>query len=116
MRAAIAAALNFVETIGLDAIADRCRYLSDYLKAGLAEMRGVTLLSGARELSAPGSTIFEKRGVDALTAVPAFEEEAQTHIDEHQRDGHNAIRVSTHIYNTTAEIDRVLAVLSERGD
>ncbi len=48
--------------------------------------------------------------------MPAFEEEAQTHIDEHQRDGHNAIRVSTHIYNTTAEIDRVLAVLSERGD
>ena len=35
------------------------------------------------------------------------------HIDEHQRDGHNAIRVSTHIYNTTDEIDRLARALED---
>ena len=29
----------------------------------------------------------------------------------HQRDGHNAIRISTHVYNTTAEIERVAETL-----
>jgi selenocysteine lyase/cysteine desulfurase len=112
VRAAIATALDFVTGIGLDAIERRCRYLSDYLRSGLAEIPGVTLLSGPPELSAPGSTIFEKRGVDAVAAVPAFEAKARAHIDEHQRDGHNAIRVSTHVYNTTGEIDRFLRVLA----
>ena len=50
-------------------------------------------------------------GLDAVQAVSLLAERAQIHIDEHQRDGHNAIRVSTHIYNTTAEIDRLTEVL-----
>ena len=36
-----------------------------------------------------------------------------THIDEHVRDGHNAIRVSTHIYNTKKQIDQLLEALSK---
>ena len=60
-------------------------------------MPGVTLLSGARDRSAPGSTIFEKEGLDAVAAVEAIETLAAAHIDEHQRDGHNAIR-SLHPY------------------
>ncbi len=47
-----------------------------------------------------------------MEAVPWLEEVAGTHIDEHQRDGHNAIRVSTHVYNTTGEIDRLLDAVS----
>jgi len=108
LRAAVATALDFTNTLGLERIERRCRYLSDYLKAGLAEMEGVTVLSGTNEVSSPGGTIFEKAGLDALAAVPIMEERIRTHIDEHQRDGHNAIRISTHVYNTTGEIDRLL--------
>ena len=111
LRAAIATALDFAEALGVDRIEGRCRYLSDYLKAGLARIDGVTLLSGTAETSSPGGTIFEKAGLDALAAVPLMEEVASTHIDEHQRDGHNAIRISTHVYNTTSEIDRLLGAL-----
>ncbi len=76
-------------------------------------MSGVELLSGASpDINAPGSTIFEKQGLDAMASVPLLERTARTHIDEHQRDGHNAIRVSTHIYNTRAEIDRLLDALA----
>ena len=75
-------------------------------------MAGTTLLSGSSpRTSCPGSTIFEIEGVDPLEAVPTVAERASIHIDEHQRDGHNAIRVSTHVYNTTDEIDRLVVAL-----
>ena len=112
VRAAIGAAVDFVSALGLDAVEARCRFLSDHLKARLANLPGVTLLSGARERSAPGSTIFEKEGLDAVAAVGLIETLASAHIDEHQRDGHNAIRVSTHIYNSTAEVDRFVEALA----
>ena len=113
VRAAIGTALKFVNTLGLKNIEKRCRTLSDYLKAGLADIKGVKLLSSpAEETSAPGSTIFEKEGLDAMAFVPLMEERIKTHIDEHQRDGHNAIRISTHVYNTMTEIDRLLEAVA----
>jgi L-cysteine/cystine lyase len=113
VQAAIGAALDFVNTLGLDRIEARCRYLSDYLKGRLAELPDVELLSGERARSAPGSTIFDHKRLDAMASVPLMEEVARTHIDEHQRDGHDAIRVSTHVYNTTAEIDRLIDALAQ---
>ena len=109
VRAAIATALEFVGTLGLEAVGKRTRYLSDYLKERLATISGVRLLSGATpETCCPGSTIFEMDGVDAVEAVDLIAEAVRTHVDEHQRDGHNAIRISTHIYNTRSEIDRLI--------
>ena len=111
-RAALAATLDFMEAVGIENVAARTRHLSDYLKSRLAPLPGVTVLSGPTPAtSCPGSTIFELQGVDALAAVPLVEERARIHIDEHQRDGHNAIRISTHVYNTTAEIDRAVETL-----
>lgn len=112
VRAGIGAALQFAETLGLDNVERRTRYLSDYLKDRLSRVAGTTLLSGSSPgTSCPGSTIFEIEGVDPLAAVPTVAEGASIHIDEHQRDGHNAIRVSTHVYNTTDEIDRLVVAL-----
>ena len=113
-RAALAATLDFMEAVGIENVAARTRHLSNQLKSRLASLPGVTMLSGPTPAtSCPGSTIFELEGVDALAAVPLVEERARIHIDEHQRDGHNAIRISTHVYNTAAEIDRVVEALQE---
>ena len=109
VRAGINSALNFINKIGMKNIERRCRYLSDYLKEGLKKINGITLLSGkSPNLSAPGSTIFEKKQLDAIASVDLFEKRIKFHIDEHQRDGHNAIRISTHIYNSTDEVDALL--------
>ena len=108
----LAASLDFMEAVGIENVAARTRHLSDQLKSRLASLSGVTLLSGPTPAtSCPGSTIFELEGVNAIAAVPLVEERAKIHIDEHQRDGHNAIRISTHVYNTSGEIDRVVKTL-----
>ncbi len=113
VRAAIGTALDYINAIGLLKIEKRCRSLSNYLKAGLSKIDSITILSSPNDhLSAPGSTIFEKKGLDAYESVPMMEKLISTHIDEHVRDGHNAIRVSTHIYNTKQQIDRLLEALS----
>lgn len=114
VRAALAASLAFVEQVGIDRVEARTRFLSDYLKERLVRMPGARLVSGAtRETSGPASTIFELEGVDAVASVPIIAERASIHIDEHRRDGHEAIRVSTHVYNTTAEIDRLVQALAD---
>ena len=110
VRAGVGAALAFIESIGIERIEARCRYLSDHLKERLSIEDGVTLLSGYRDQSAPGSTIFEVAGVDALVAVDQLAS-FNVHIDEHQRDGHNAIRISTHFYNNTEQIDIAVDLL-----
>ena len=113
VRAAIGTALDYINSIGLLKIEKRCRSLSNFLKAGLSLIDSITILSSPKDhLSAPGSTIFEKKGLDAFESVPMMENLISTHIDEHVRDGHNAIRVSTHIYNTKQQIDRLLEALS----
>ena len=113
VRAAIDTALGFIRRIGIESIAARNRHLSDYLKARLAELDGVRIVSGAtRETSAPGSTIFEIDGVDPIAAVATLDAR-KLYIDEHVRDGHRALRVSTHFYNTIEEIDSVVAALRE---
>ena len=113
VRSAIGTALDYINSIGLLKIEKRCRSLSNYLKAGLSQIDSITILSSPKDhLSAPGSTIFEKKGLDAFESVPMMENLISTHIDEHVRDGHNAIRVSTHIYNTKQQIDRLLEALS----
>ena len=113
VRTGIGSALNFINKIGIKNIERRCRSLSNYLKNGLKKIDGVTLLSGKTpNLSAPGSTIFEKKNLDAVDSVTLFEKRIKYHIDEHQRDGHNAIRISTHFYNSKEQIDLLLNELS----
>ncbi len=112
LKAAVGTARSFVNRIGIDAVEARTRFLSNYLKTRLTEIFRIQILSGSTtSTSAPGSTIFEMEGVDALESVPAMVDAANIHIDEHQRDGHNAIRISTHYYNSTDDIDRLISIL-----
>ena len=112
LKAALATAVDFIEKIGINTIAARNRFLSDHLKAQLRAWPAAKILSGATsELSAPGSTIFEIGSTDAEAVVQRLAAHQNIHIDEHKRNGHNALRVSTHFYNTTQELDLVLEAL-----
>ncbi len=113
IRASIGAALELINTIGMPRIEERNRMLSDHLKAELLETPRVHLVSSTSpQVSSPGMTMFEVEGRGGLEMRARFEEH-NIGVDEHVRDGHDAVRVSTHFYNTIAEIDRTIRVLKE---
>ena len=114
IRAAIKTALNFLESIGMDAIYARDRMLSDYLKKQLMEMPGISLgTSKDHSLSSPGITSFGVEGWDTGLLQGILKGKAGIIVSRDQRRYHNLIRVSTHFYNTPAEIDRLIEVLKD---
>ena len=71
------------------------------------------LTSPSHDISSPGSTIFDFEGINASRWRGPMEEEAKLHVDDHDRDGHQGLRISTHYYVTTAEIDQCVDKLKE---
>ena len=114
IRAAIKTALNFMNSIGMDAIYARDRMLSDYLKERLLELPGISLgTSTDHALSSPGITSFGVEGWDSNLLRGILQGKAGIVLSRDQRRTHDLVRVSTHFYNTPAEIDRLIEVLKE---
>ncbi len=114
VRAALGTALDFLNRIGIGNIENRLRMLSDYLRQALLDVPRLKLLtSRAHDISSPGSTIFEFEGINAARWRGPMEAESFLHVDDHDRDGHQGLRISTHYYVTTDEIDRCVDKLRE---
>ncbi|MYA76162.1 MAG: aminotransferase class V-fold PLP-dependent enzyme [Gemmatimonadetes bacterium] len=114
IRAAIKPALDFLNSIGMDAIYARDRMLSDYLKERLMEMPGISLgTSTEHALSSPGITSFGVEGWDTSLLRGILRGKAGIVVSRDQRRSHDMIRVSTRFYNTPAEVDRLLEVMKE---
>jgi len=64
-----------------------------------------------RSFLTAGITGISWGGLAACEMPPILARRSSIHIDEHCRDGHNAIRISTHFYNTTEEVDRLMNAL-----
>ncbi len=112
-RASIGDAVAFLRNIGLERIGARNRQLSDYLKERLASLPRVRLISSrSPRLSSPGITIFEVPGHRGMELRAGFQERG-IGVDDHVRDGHDAVRIATHFFNTQVEIDRALSALQE---
>jgi len=112
VRVAVGSAAAFIEEIGIDNIEARNRFLSTYLRDQLGKIKRVRLLgSPSSPVCSPGITLFEPEGIPATELQATILDQFRINVDEHVRNGHNAIRVSTHFYNTRAEIDRLTRVL-----
>lgn len=112
VRAAIAPTMTFLNRIGLDHIYNHNRMLSDYLKAGLGEIPGVTLATSASsELSGPGITSFQIAGWKAYQVKNLLETEYGIMLSTDSTDGNDLIRVSTHLYNNREDVDRLLTAM-----
>ncbi|MBM3265624.1 MAG: aminotransferase class V-fold PLP-dependent enzyme [candidate division Zixibacteria bacterium] len=111
VRAALGTALDFLNRIGIANIEMRLRMLSGYLRERLRGISRVRLLSPiSHTLSSPGATLFEIDGIPGSSLVGPFFD-AGLHVDDHTRDGHDGMRISTHYYNTLEEIDRCVDML-----
>jgi selenocysteine lyase/cysteine desulfurase len=109
----LAEAMRLQERIGRDRIASRGRELAGLIRAGLAKLPGVEILtpssveaSGAmvtfRTRQVPQDRLFERLLKDhAIRCRPVTEQKL------------NALRVSTHVFNTRAECDALVTHVGE---
>lgn len=121
---AFAAAVNYLSETGMDRIHARESVLADQLMHGLAKLPGIRVLGPAAGEPRAGLVAFEVDGVHAHD-VGQFLDAAGIAVRVghhcaqplHRRLGLRAsTRVSTYLYNTSAEIDAFLnAVAGVRG-
>ena len=112
LRLAAGSALQFVAQIGIRNIEARARMLSDALMSKLTGVPRLKMISpSSRDTCSPAITLFEVEGLNAVEGQALIQKKYRITVDEHTRDGHNALRVSTHFYNTRREIDQLIAAL-----
>ena len=110
--AAIRTAIDFMNSIGMEEVALRGSYLSNYLKSKLAAIPGVTILSpyvelGSDEALHSSITTYSVEGVSAEELYSYLLNNYNLRCRIVTEDGLNALRVSTHIFNFPADCDLV---------
>jgi selenocysteine lyase/cysteine desulfurase len=107
LRAGLGAAVRFLQRIGMQNVWARDRALSGRLYDGLREIPGVTVLSPADESMRGAMITLAHRDIPHL--------KLQEHLNTFNlrtrsvnEGGLAALRISTHIYNSPEEVDRVL--------
>jgi len=107
LRVGLGAAVGFVQRIGLARVWERDRFLSGRLYRGLREIPGVTILSPEQnEMRSAMITLSHRDVSHTVLQEHLTARKMRTRIVT--EGGLSALRISTHIYNTPAEVDRVL--------
>jgi selenocysteine lyase/cysteine desulfurase len=102
------AAAQFFEAIGIDRAEARVLELRDRLAAGLREIPDVTVVSSDARDVASGMVSFELAGVESATLQGHLARTANIRTRVIGEYGYGWMRLSTHIYNLPAEVDRAL--------
>jgi len=119
-RLGLGAAVDYALAIGVDEIEQRCRLLSQRLRAGLSSIAGLALRDLGRNPSAIVS--FTIAGIDARDVVKHADEAritigasdpASTRIDAEKRRLPGLVRASPHYYNTEAEVDQLIGLCTK---
>ena len=112
------AAIDYALACGIDAIADRIDALASRLRAGLAEVPGVTVrdrgsvqsgIVTIRVDDAAGVVAgLRARGINTSLSTPDY-----SRIDFGRDQATGLVRISPHAYNTEDEVDRAIAAIAE---
>jgi cysteine desulfurase/selenocysteine lyase len=111
--AGLLAAVEFIDTIGMDRIEGRIRYLRSALQSGLGEIEGLTLATPALEELATGMVSFRMEGVSSLDLQAHLARTANVRTRVISEYGYDTMRLSTHVYNRPSDLVRVLELLDE---
>ncbi|WP_407189737.1 aminotransferase class V-fold PLP-dependent enzyme [Bradyrhizobium centrosematis] len=119
-RLGLGAAVDYALEIGIAPIEQRCRLLAGRLRSGLAALPGVTIRDLGR---APGAIVsFTMNGHEAAAIVASAaaagitigaSDPSSTRIDAELRSLPHVVRASPHYYNREAEVDRLIAHLTD---
>jgi len=105
--ATVLAALDWFDELGWAGIEARTKMLSDYLKSGLSQIKGVRLLTPVEWERSSGLTTFSAGDFDHKELLETLQRDWK--VWPRTLDGDRSIRVSTAFFNTTDEIDRLVA-------
>jgi isopenicillin-N epimerase len=111
--AGLLAALELFHALGMSRVEARVRYLRGLLEQGLRSIPGVRLASPMAERLSGGIASFSVDGVESLALQRHLSEVANVRTRVIGEYGYGWMRLSTHVYNTPAEIERVLELLSD---
>jgi selenocysteine lyase/cysteine desulfurase len=101
------AAIDFHETIGLDRIEERCRQLRRRVRSGLEQVEGLRILTPTSEELTAGIVTVSLVDGDYREVRRILHEEHDI-VLKNGRPEYDAIRISTHIFNSEADVDRML--------
>ena len=106
LQAGMLEAINFVQGVGVDEIESRVLDLASSLKQGLAEVRGVTVISPLDRESSSGLVSFSVDGLEPTEAVSRLWE--RDRIVCRQVAFPACVRVSLHFFNTEEEVNQIV--------
>jgi isopenicillin-N epimerase len=109
---AFRAALEFQETVGRAAIERRARDLTTQLMEGLRKLPGVTMWTSPVPERRAAIVSLLPGTLDASKLADALYENDKVAVATRGGRDRPGLRVSPHLYNSPAEVDRLLAALS----
>lgn len=112
LYAGVGAAIDFMNGIGTATVASRTSYLTKYLQDQLLQMGNIDMLTPVEERSRCAMIGFRVRGVSSLGVYQKMLDK-NIRIRSMVENSLDCLRVSTHIYNSPAEIDRFLDELKK---
>lgn len=110
----IMAAVTFLQGIGMEQVGKRVKYLGAYTQARLLALGDrIELLTPTEPESFCGVNGFRIQGVGRMDFFDQCMA-AKVRIRAVAEDGMDSLRVSTHIYNSTEDVDRLIAEIQKR--
>jgi len=106
-------AIDFQNTIGKDRVEKRGRELATYLKKRLLEIDGVKLLTPMDPGMSAALTAFSIRDIPYNRIMDKLRERYNIFSRGIPDAGLNAVRLSTHIYNTYDQVDKAVEVIED---
>lgn len=109
--AGLLAAVEYHRALGPDRIEARIRHLHEYLRAGLAEVPGLELLTPEGPELSSGMLSFRLQGLDSLELQSHMARTANVRTRVIGEYDLGWMRLSTHIYNLPFELDRTVELV-----
>ncbi len=108
---ALEVALDFHFQLGPDNVYQRIKFLGDRLRTGLRQNKKVKIFSAKEEAMSAGITLYTIEGLTGTQIQDAYW--AKARMRPRSQGDVYGVRHSTHIFNSTEEIDRAIQIVNE---
>ena len=113
LYAGFQAAVDFHNLIGPERVERRIRWLGDRLYDGLSRVSGVVLKSATDPALRAPLVSFTVNGWTTDDLIKALWDRAMVRVRHVAEYDYHWVRLSTHVYSTPEEVDRVVALVGE---